>query len=127
MSTILVIDDEEDIRSIVKHHLVKAGYKVVEAEDGEQAIQKINEGDNPLTIDAAICDIRPECQTVQLAVLFRVFEAFDRLIKSIHVGEHVCPAHAGGGRGYGIVTADLCGLIVEKRFVVSIQAVVEIP
>ncbi len=58
MPRILVIDDEEEIRSTVKHHLVKANYEVVEAEDGEKAIQKINEGDNPLRIDAAICDLR---------------------------------------------------------------------
>ena len=58
MPTILVVDDEEGIRSVVKHHLVKANYEVIEADGGEMAIQKINEGDNPLTIDAAICDIR---------------------------------------------------------------------
>lgn len=58
MPRILVIEDEVEIRSIVKHHLVNANYEVVEAEQGEEAIQKINEGDNPLRIDAAICDIR---------------------------------------------------------------------
>lgn len=58
MPRILVIDDEEEIRSIVKHHLVKANYEVVEAEDGEKAIQRINEADNPLRVDAVICDIR---------------------------------------------------------------------
>ncbi len=72
MPTILVIDDEEDIRSIVKHHLVKANYKVIEAENGEQAIEKINEGDNPLTIDAAICDIRmPKINGVEAISYFR--------------------------------------------------------
>jgi len=55
---ILVIEDEVEIRSIVKNHLVNANYEVVEAEQGEEAIQKINKGDNPLCIDAAICDIR---------------------------------------------------------------------
>ncbi len=58
MPRILVIDDEEEIRSTVKHHLVKANYEVVEAADGEEAIRKINEGENPLRIDAAICDLR---------------------------------------------------------------------
>ena len=72
MSRILVIDDEEDVRSIVKHHLVKANYEVVEAKDGEQAIQKINEGENPLTIDAAICDIRmPKINGVEAVSYFR--------------------------------------------------------
>lgn len=58
MPRILVIEDEVEIRSIVKNHLVNANYEVVEAEQGEEAIQKINKGDNPLNIDAAICDIR---------------------------------------------------------------------
>ncbi|MGH7273883.1 MAG: response regulator [Nitrospiria bacterium] len=58
MPRILVIDDEQEIRSIVKHHLANANYEVVEAEQGEEAIQTINKGDNPLRIDAAICDIR---------------------------------------------------------------------
>jgi len=72
MPTILIIDDEEDIRSVVKHHLTKANYKVIEAENGEQAIEKINEGDNPLTIDAAICDIRmPKINGVEAIGYFR--------------------------------------------------------
>jgi two-component system chemotaxis response regulator CheY len=72
MPTILVIDDEEEIRSVVKHHLVKANYKVIEAANGEEAIEKINEGDNPLTIDAAICDIRmPKINGVEAISYFR--------------------------------------------------------
>lgn len=58
MPRILVIEDEAEIRSTVKHHLVNANYEVIEAEEGGEAIRKINEGDNPLKIDAAICDIR---------------------------------------------------------------------
>lgn len=72
MPTILVIDDEEEIRSVVKHHLVKANYKVIEAANGEEAIEKINEGDNPLTIDAAICDIRmPKINGIEAISYFR--------------------------------------------------------
>jgi two-component system chemotaxis response regulator CheY len=72
MPTILIIDDEEEIRSVVKHHLTKANYKVIEAENGEQAIEKINEGDNPLSIDAAICDIRmPKINGVEAITYFR--------------------------------------------------------
>jgi two-component system chemotaxis response regulator CheY len=72
MPTVLVIDDEEEIRSVVKHHLAKANYKVIEAQNGEEAIEKINEGDNPLTIDAAICDIRmPKINGVEAIGYFR--------------------------------------------------------
>ena len=72
MPRILVIDDEEEIRNITKHHLVKAGYEVIEAEDGEKAIQKINEGDNPLEVDAAICDIKmPKINGIEAIAYFK--------------------------------------------------------
>jgi len=55
---ILVIDDESSVRTVVRMTLEKAGYDVVEAEDGEQAIEAINTGENRLVVDAVICDIR---------------------------------------------------------------------
>lgn len=36
--TILVVDDERDIVDLVRHHLVQAGYRVITASDGRQAI-----------------------------------------------------------------------------------------
>jgi two-component system chemotaxis response regulator CheY len=38
--------------------LEKAGYEVLEAENGEKAIEAINTGENRLVLDAVICDIR---------------------------------------------------------------------
>ena len=55
---VLVVDDEPDVRKIVNMTLTKAGYDVIEAEDGEKAIQAINEGENPLMLDVIISDIR---------------------------------------------------------------------
>ncbi len=55
---VLVVDDEPDVRRIVKMTLTKAGYDVIEAEDGEKAIEAINEGENPLLLNVIICDIR---------------------------------------------------------------------
>jgi len=55
---ILVIDDEPSVRTVVRMTLEKAGYDVLEAEDGEQAIEAINTGENRLVLDAVICDIR---------------------------------------------------------------------
>ena len=51
---ILVADDEERIRRLVSDFLIKAGYQVLEAKDGEQAIDMIT--DNP-DIDLAILDV----------------------------------------------------------------------
>ena len=55
---VLVVDDEPDVRKVVKMTLTKAGYDVIEAEDGEKAIAAIKEGENPLLLDVIISDIR---------------------------------------------------------------------
>ena len=41
--TILVVDDEEGIRTVLRLALTRAGYEVVEAEDGEVALERIAE------------------------------------------------------------------------------------
>ena len=43
---ILVVEDEPDIRKLVQYNLLQERYKVVEAEDGEQAL-KIVQRDKP--------------------------------------------------------------------------------
>ncbi len=55
---VLVVDDEPDVRKVVRMTLEKAGYDVIEAEDGEKAIEAINKGENPLILDVIISDIR---------------------------------------------------------------------
>lgn len=55
---ILLVDDESDIRKPISLTLQKAGFEVVEANNGEEAIRLLNAGDNPLMVDAIICDIR---------------------------------------------------------------------
>ena len=55
---VLVVDDEPDTRRVVRMMLEKAGYDVVEADNGETAIEVINTGENRLMLDAVICDIR---------------------------------------------------------------------
>ncbi len=69
---ILVVDDEPDIRKIVRMTLEKAGYDVLEAEDGEKAIEVINTGENRLMLDVMICDIRmPKINGVEAIAYFR--------------------------------------------------------
>lgn len=55
---VLVVDDEKDIRKVLRMALEKLGYYVVEAEDGQQAITLLNEGEHPMVIDVIITDIR---------------------------------------------------------------------
>jgi two-component system chemotaxis response regulator CheY len=72
LGRVLVVDDEEDIRKAVRLTLTKAGFDVVEAEDGEKAIEKIRSGDNPLMIDAVLCDIQmPKVNGIEAVAFFR--------------------------------------------------------
>ena len=54
---VLVVDDEADLRKSIRLTLTKAGYDVVEAEDGGKAIEAVRSGDNPLMLDAIIMDL----------------------------------------------------------------------
>jgi two-component system chemotaxis response regulator CheY len=69
---ILVVDDESQVRKPIGLMLTKEGYEVVEAEDGEQAIQKIKSGDNGLMVDTILCDIRmPKINGQEAIAYFR--------------------------------------------------------
>ncbi|MDA2911229.1 response regulator [Nitrospiraceae bacterium AH_259_D15_M11_P09] len=69
---VLVVDDEASVRKPICLSLNKAGFEVVEAENGEQAIKKLNEGDNPLVLDAILCDIRmPKFNGTEAITYFR--------------------------------------------------------
>ncbi|RLJ09445.1 MAG: DNA-binding response regulator [Candidatus Aenigmatarchaeota archaeon] len=50
---ILIVDDEKDIRDILKYNLTKHGYEVIEAPDGDAALELLQEG----KIDLIILDI----------------------------------------------------------------------
>lgn len=72
LGRILVVDDEEDVRKLVRLTLTKAGYDVIDAEDGEKGIQQIRSGDNPLMVDAILCDIyMPKVNGVEAIAFFR--------------------------------------------------------
>jgi len=50
---ILVVDDSEVVRNILRSKLEGCGYEVVEAADGQKAIQRLDEG----AFDVVITDI----------------------------------------------------------------------
>ena len=69
---VLIVDDEPDIRKVVRMTLQKAGYEVLEAENGEKAIETINSGENRLLLDIIICDIRmPKVNGIEAIAYFR--------------------------------------------------------
>ncbi|HTU96069.1 MAG TPA: response regulator [Solirubrobacteraceae bacterium] len=41
--TILVADDEEDVRELVSYRLTRSGYEVIDAQDGEEAFRLASE------------------------------------------------------------------------------------
>lgn len=49
-STILVVDDEEEIRNLLEIYLLNEGYKVVKASNGEEAIKIIENNDIQLVV-----------------------------------------------------------------------------
>ncbi len=54
---VLVVDDEAEVRKSVRLILSKAGYDVIEAEDGDAGVKALKSGDNPIAVDAIICDL----------------------------------------------------------------------
>ena len=69
---VLIVDDEPSIRNTVSRTLSKAQYEVVEAGDGAQAITLLNEGDNPVMVDAILCDLQmPKINGVEAIAYFR--------------------------------------------------------
>ena len=55
---IMIVDDEEDIREVLKLYLESEKWEIIEASNGEEAITKMNEGSNFLKVGLIICDIR---------------------------------------------------------------------
>ncbi len=72
LGRVLVVDDEADLRKDIRLILTQADYDVVEAEDGEQAIEAIRSGDNPLLVNAIICDlVMPKVGGMEAIAFFR--------------------------------------------------------
>jgi two-component system, chemotaxis family, chemotaxis protein CheY len=72
LGRVLIVDDEENVRKLVRITLSKAGYDVIEAEDGEKGIAAVRSGDNPLVLDTIICDLKmPKINGMEAIAFFR--------------------------------------------------------
>ena len=55
---ILVVDDESDVRDVIRLQLEQKGFNVLEAVDGQDAINILQSGDNLVNVGLILCDIR---------------------------------------------------------------------
>jgi CheY-like chemotaxis protein len=53
---VMVVEDEPDVRENMCMKLERAGYDVIELEDGEKAIEAMNSGNTPFEVDVIITD-----------------------------------------------------------------------
>ncbi len=66
---VLVVDDEEDVRTIVSRLVGARGYEVITAETGKQAVDLLASGTKP---DLVVLDVRmPEMDGLQALVKIR--------------------------------------------------------
>ena len=55
---VLIIDDESDVRDVLKFHLSEKNYKIIEAENGQEGIDLLKSEDNMTNVGVILCDIR---------------------------------------------------------------------
>lgn len=123
MPKVLVVDDEESVRQMLKDVLEDDGYKVLLSADGKDAIQKINE----LMPDAVLLDIRmPEIDG--LAVLEIIRRAGNMvpiiLMTAFGTTDMAIQAMQSGAFDYIIKPFNLDELVLTVRKAVSMQQLV---
>ena len=74
-STILLVDDEESIQTLLTYPLERDGYRVVQARDGEEALRRFSEEEIDLVVldimlprvdglrSAGVCAMRARCRS----------------------------------------------------------------
>ena len=55
---ILIIDDESDVRDVLKFHLSEKNYQVIEAENGQEGMDLLKSENNMTNVGVILCDIR---------------------------------------------------------------------
>ncbi|MEK6550000.1 MAG: response regulator [Nitrospirota bacterium] len=69
---VMIVDDEDNVRKVLRLTLTKAGYDVVEAEHGGEGIEMIGSDDNMLMLDVILCDIRmPKVNGLEAIAFFQ--------------------------------------------------------
>ena len=58
MKKVLIIDDDDSVRELIKIHLEKEGFPILEAKTGEEALKTLHKGDNIINVSLILSDIR---------------------------------------------------------------------
>lgn len=61
--TILIVDDDIDLREVYAMALELEGYHVVQADDGQNALMKLLNAENPVIPDCIVLDLRMPTMT----------------------------------------------------------------
>ena len=98
MSKVLVVDDEPDILGLLQVRLRHAGYRVVRASNGAEALAVVEERGMP---DIAVLDVSmPEMTGLELLRRLRAMQGGDRL-KAIFLSARVLPEDIAAGQALG--------------------------
>jgi len=57
MAKVLVVDDDEDVRNLIKEYLSKKGYEVLTASSGEESLEKMKEQPAVVLLDVMMPDM----------------------------------------------------------------------
>lgn len=98
-ATVLVVDDEPDVRQVVSLVLRRSGYEVLEAGDGEEAVARVREqGDR---IDVVLLDVMmpgmtghdalPAIRDLVPTMPVVFFSGYDRSEVAAHLDDPVAP------------------------------------
>ena len=89
MKKVLVLEDEPSIRSFIVINLIRAGYEVVEAETGEEALEKLSENPDvrvtlldimlPVVDGWVVCSEVRKTSNVPIIMLTAKGETFDKI------------------------------------------------
>ena len=101
--TVLIIDDSKTTRQFLRETLQDAGYVVVEAEDGQVALQRLSESRDP--VDLAFCDVNmPNLDGFSFLGRLKTltgFQALPVVMLTTEAGnELVARGKAAGARGW---------------------------
>ena len=72
-ATVMIVDDDPNIRNVIRFILTKAGYRVMEASDGEAAIARMEISGGADDIATIICDLQmPKLNGAELIAHLRI-------------------------------------------------------